>query len=106
MKQIPGYAGYYATEDGRIYSEKTGIFLRQFTQGKPYHKVVVSLNGKRLHRYVHVLVALAYHKKKQNTEVNHKDRNGFNNHKDNLEWITHRENVIHYYQSLQSQPQV
>lgn len=53
--------------------------------------------GSRAHtRYVHILVASAFHgPAPEDMEVNHKDTNKANNRADNLEYMTRLENVRH-----------
>lgn len=55
-------------------------------------------------RYVHVLIALAFHGVPEGygnplITVNHKDGDKHNNREDNLEWNTRSENIIHAYKN-------
>lgn len=93
MKDIKGYEGLYAvTEDGRIWSYKSKIFMKPCTRNKYLH-VTLSLNGEK-HTYdVHRLVAEAYIDNPERKPcINHKDENTLNNSVNNLEWVTHKEN--------------
>lgn len=94
-KPIPGYEGYLATEDGRIYSTKTGIFLK-FNASRGYYAVSVRVDGKETKPYVHQLVAKTYIPNPENKlQVNHIDGDKFNNNISNLEWLTQSENICH-----------
>jgi hypothetical protein len=96
--KIPGYEsfiGYYVTEDGEIYSDKTKKFLKQqFRSG--YKRIgLCSSEGIRKSFTVHRLVALAFHYFNgcEALTVNHKDENPANNHKNNLEWLSLADNI-------------
>jgi hypothetical protein len=96
--KIPGYEsfiGYYVTEDGEIYSDKTKKFLKQqFRSG--YKRISLSsFEGTRKSFSVHRLVALAFHYFDgcEALTVNHKDENPANNHKNNLEWLSIADNI-------------
>ena len=92
MKAIPGYPGYFATVDGRIYSNKTHKFLSQSMRGE-YLRVSLVNNGKKTSESVHQLVALTFLPNPDNLpQVNHKDENKLNNRIENLEWVSAKEN--------------
>jgi hypothetical protein len=98
INKIPGYelfAGYYVTEEGEIYSEKTNKFLKQsFRSG--YKRIgLCSSDGIRKSFTVHRLVALVFHYFDgcEALTVNHKDENPANNHKNNLEWLSIADNI-------------
>lgn len=110
MKEINSeeYSGYFATEDGLIFSNKTGE-LKALTQRVQwsYKAVALVLNGKGTKRHVHRLVALAFLDNPENKPwVNHKDGNKFNNHVDNLEWSTRQENIDHAWETGLSVPPI
>lgn len=95
MKEIPGYTGYFATPDGRIYSNKSHKFLSQSMRGD-YLRVCLVNNGKKSSVSVHQLIALTYLPNPDNLpQVNHKDENKLNNRVENLEWVTATENANH-----------
>ncbi|WBF77873.1 HNH homing endonuclease [Escherichia phage W70] len=97
MVRIEENSPYFITEDGQVFSEFSGRFLKNsLSKGTGYFVVNVILNGKRKPEYVHRMVAKAYIPNPLNLpEVNHKDGNKLNNHKDNLEWVTEEENLRH-----------
>ena len=119
MKKIPTkFAGYYVTEDGRVYrkaiKENDNYAHRADTEGfievnsherggnakdGRYMSVNISLrdeNGKFLRQikyYTHRLIAETLIDNPNNYEtVNHIDNNKQNNVANNLEWITQADN--------------
>lgn len=62
-----------------------------------YETVLLSINKKYKHYFVHVLVAKHFisPKPSPNHQVNHVDGNKLNNHVSNLEWVTPGENRKH-----------
>ena len=96
LKDIPGLEGLYqASDDGRIYSVRNKLFLKQ-AGGDDYHIVTITCvsRGIRKQEYVHRLVAMAFLENPHNyTEVNHKDECKTNNCVDNLEWCDHYYNI-------------
>lgn len=88
MKEIEDYPGYFITEDGKVWSEKSKKFLA-FKDVNGYNKVQLCNDGERKYLFVHRLVANAYIPNPDNLPyVNHKDENRKNNQKENLEWCT------------------
>lgn len=64
--------------------------------GNGYKQFYVQINGKRILKYAHRLVATYFIENDLNLpEVNHKDGNKSNNCVGNLEWSTKNDNVIH-----------
>lgn len=62
----------------------------------PYPHVGVKINGKRVTKKIHRLVAEAFLPNKDNLpEVNHIDGDKRNNRVDNLEWCSSSQNVLH-----------
>lgn len=93
-KPIKGWEGYYTiTNDGRVYSIRSGRYLNKGFDKDGYRLVTLSVdNIKRTYR-VHRLVAETFIENPDNkTEVNHKDFNRQNNWFENLEWVTQEEN--------------
>lgn len=87
---------YYATEDGLIYSDKTGTIKPMSIQTRRDGYQQTRVNGTSL---VHRLVASAFLGDVTNLTVNHKDGNRSNNHVNNLEIVTMQENVIHAFKT-------
>lgn len=89
MKEHPTHKGYFVTEDGRVFSNKSGklIELKCRVNEHGYSVVRLCLNGKKVNKRVHRLVAETYINNPHNLpEVNHKDENKTNNNVSNLEW--------------------
>lgn len=93
-KPIKGWEGYYnITNDGRVYSIRSGRYLDKGSDKDGYKLVTLSANGiKRTYR-IHRLVAETFIDNPNNKEeVNHKDFDVKNNWFENLEWVTQKEN--------------
>jgi len=98
LRSIPGFQHYYATEDGRIFSEKRKeiIELKGSVSADGYQVVQLMNNNKKEKYRVHRIIALTWLSNLRNLEiVNHKDGNKLNNNVNNLEWVTHSENSKH-----------
>ena len=100
MKEINGFPGYFVTEDGKVYSNKSGELreLKQYidSQGKYKNVFLMDMNGQRKVKTVHRLVAETFIPNSDNLpQVNHIDENKLNNHADNLEWVTAQQNARH-----------
>ena len=102
LKDIPGWEGLYAaTRDGRIWSHRRKIFLKQFDNGQGYYSVKLYKDKKALNKRVNVLIAQTYipipEKLKDiplnSLDVAHEDDNRANNHYSNLFWKTRQENL-------------
>ena len=82
-------------EDGRKRFVKSHI-LKPYDIGHGYMQVQISVNGKKVRRYVHRLVAVCFLPNHHNyPEINHKDNNPKNNAVSNLEWCTHEYNMAY-----------
>jgi hypothetical protein len=87
---------YLVTEDGKIWSEKRKKFLSACDNGTGYMNVVISIDSKFKHKYVHRLVAEVYLENPNNyPHINHIDNNRYNNHVSNLEWSNYQLNSDH-----------
>lgn len=92
---------YYATDDGRIWSEKSQHFMAQHNDKNGYKKVRLSTTdvapGKTHTFSVHRLVLENFCpiEGMEFLQVNHKDGNKNNNRLENLEWMTCQENINH-----------
>lgn len=85
-RSIPGFRGYYATEQGEILKGDKPLKARwQNSYKNGATQVVLRKNGKYHYRQVARLVYSAFHGKlKHNEYVRHLDGNGRNNALDNL----------------------
>lgn len=104
-QHIVGYDGRYSvTEDGRVYSNVTGRWMK--LQRHPMGYLFVSLtlrdgSGKKRSHLVHRLVAEAFIPNPDDKPtVNHLNGDKTRNHVSNLEWATHSENHKHAYAEL------
>ena len=96
MKEIPNCDGYFATKDGRIYSNKTGPLKekKQTTASVGYNVVGLTVNGEEFVEYVHRLIIKTYKgNPNYNEEVRHLDGDRLNNNISNLAYGTRSENV-------------
>lgn len=90
MKKIPGYNGYYAYKNGRIYRKSNSDEnYRQLSEYRlPYSKylsVYIYRNKIKEGVQVHKLIASAYRKiKYREYDIYHKDKNNLNNVPHNL----------------------
>lgn len=96
---IPNCNGYEITNKGRLWSNKTNSFLKQFKSKKGYMNVYLYINSNndskhKVKRFqVHRLVAQAFIPNPNNLpQVNHKDENKENNNTNNLEWCSNSYN--------------
>lgn len=96
---IDGYPGYFASSEGKIYSETSGKELKQMFK-KGYMQVCLYNNKIQTWELVHRLIASAFLQNEDGKpEVNHKDGNTLNNAEQNLEWCTRDENLRHAYET-------
>ena len=96
IKAIDGFPGYFARDNGEVWSAKRGA-LRRLTptlNRKGYERVKLSVGGISKTITVHQIIARTFIPNPDNkSQVNHKDENKRNNAASNLEWCTCLENV-------------
>ena len=95
FRKIPSLKFLYeVSEDGRIVRNvKSKHHLRQEQERGGYYRVHPVLNGKQVHRLVHLLVAECWlGAKPEGLECDHIDRDRHNNHYTNLRYVTRAEN--------------
>ena len=87
---------YSVTSDGKLYSARSGRFLKPGTDKYGYLYFVISIGGKRFTLKAHRLVAEAFIPNPDNKPtVNHINEVKTDNRVENLEWATHREQNAH-----------
>lgn len=106
---VPGFQGHYEVSDqGRIRSvdrvirtragvtkPARGLVLRPQRDSQGYQYVTVCVDGQRFTRFVHRLIAEAFHGPcPDGLEVRHLDGDNQNNVIGNLAYGTHRENEL------------
>lgn len=99
-RPVPGFPGYFVTEDGRVYSnvQTRGTWLKRLEprpDGDGYLYVEVSGFPRRKNVRVHRMVALAFlgDPPPDKPEVRHLDGEPGHNHRRNLAWGTHAQNM-------------
>ena len=94
IKEIEKY--YEISRLGGIYKKTNQKAMSHNICRAGYHRVHLTVNGKRMCCSIHRLVAFKFVKGYfDGAEVNHKDGNKSNNYSSNLEWVTHKENMKH-----------
>lgn len=91
---IDGTKGYYCiNREGLVLNNRTGKFLKPFTNQKNYLLVDLRIDGERRTKKLHRLLAIAFIPNPNNLPViDHLDRNRQNNSLDNLRWATIQDN--------------
>ena len=109
VRRVPEYkkvdwceGDYYATSDGRVYSEKNNQFLKgSLTSGYLY--VGLKQQGAKVFKRVaiHRIVCEAFHGPMpcSGMQVNHKNGNKLDNRPSNLEWMTQSQNIHHSWEN-------
>lgn len=110
-KDIQGYKGYYQVSNfgrvksvahkqpnsiGRVrnYPERIITLHKDNRKNKGYLSACLSVNGEKVLKQVHRLVAIAFIANPNNLpQVNHKDEDVANNRVDNLEWCSAEYNL-------------
>lgn len=99
LKEIPSRPGYLISRDGRIYSLKSGKYMKT-TNKNGYDVIELRHLGKRINRCVHKLVAETYLERKEGDIcVNHKNGKTRDNRVENLEWCTKSHDVKHAHET-------
>lgn len=97
MKPISGFAGYFVTDDGRVWSEMgRGRFLRPALSSNGYLCVILRHSGKAVSKRINRLVLEAFIANPgDKQEANHINGIKTDNRLENLEWTTPAENLLH-----------
>jgi hypothetical protein len=100
-RRIPGFLNYEASSWGRVRKARNCRYLKQGLDKKGYLQVHVTQNGRKLRKFVHQMVALAFlvPPSPRHNQVNHKDKRRSNNRLSNLEWVTLSENCKHRWRT-------
>lgn len=104
IKPIPGFDDYFASNIGKIYSNKSGE-LRELTQYLDtkgnYLLIGFSKNGKHHKKLVHRIIAITFIKNPNNLpEIDHIDKDKTNNNVENLRWCTRKQNLNQSYSTM------
>ena len=84
---------YKITNDGRIYSDYLGDFIKPFYTKGGYVRVKLNYGDRSKKFMVHRLVAMAFIPNPDNKSiVDHINRNRADNRVENLQWVTTQEN--------------
>ena len=94
-KILDGYPHYKIYPDGKVYSIKLKKFIDGHKNKRGYYAFTLyDIEGKRKHKGLHQLLAMAFIPNPHNHEVvRHLDDNKDNNSLDNLKWGTIKENI-------------
>ena len=95
---VVGFEDFYSvTSSGEIISLRLGRPLKPFRLPKGYLVVTLMSRGVEYKRYVHRIVAEAFHGMREDLQVNHIDGDKQNNRPENLEWVSVTENIRHAF---------
>ena len=95
FKPVPGFPNYTISRTGQLYSIKRKIIIKEKPGGlKLYPRVVLYLQGKRFHKWIHRLVCDIWVGAVDGKEVHHRDGNVFNYHASNLIPLSHEEHLV------------
>lgn len=92
---------YIISENGDVFSLKTNRIKSYFVDKDGYKRIELSVNGKRIKKYIHRMVAETFIpiRIEGYDTVNHIDGDKQNNHYTNLEWCTPKYNTQHAIKS-------
>lgn len=94
FKDIAGTDGKYQISNfGKVYNTKAGRFLKGGLSSSGYMRVVLTINGKRVYKNIHRLIAEAFIPNPDNLPfINHINEEKTDNSIENLEWCTQEHN--------------
>lgn len=98
-KTVSDLPQYKISNHGRLMNAKGRLLKGSLSKG--YVRFDLCVNGKRIVKLCHRLVAEAFLNKVVGKPfINHKDGNKANNNVENLEWCTIKENAVHAFRFL------
>lgn len=93
-KRVRGLPIYWVSNRGRVWSDVSGMFVYGTPLSSGHIDVSLKVNGRRVHRFMHRLVAEAFISNPNNYPiVRHLDDDPSNNDVSNLAWGTQFDNV-------------
>lgn len=95
-KEIEGFPKYFVSDDGRVYSEKSGRILNPDVCNSGHLRVTLCHKNLKKRFFVHSLVLESFiGPRPDDKECCHIDGDPSNNQIDNLMWGTSQENALH-----------
>ncbi len=93
--EVVDYPDYLIYPDGKLFSKKRNIYMKEQTHRLGYKYYYIYKDGKRKKFYIHRLVAIHFIPNSENlSEVDHLNRNKVDNRVENLRWITRSDNCL------------
>ena len=93
--EVPGYSMYGVTEDGSVWSRKSGSWKQMRLTENGHGYLRVKFADQSQHKAHHLVMLTFVGPRPKDLIVNHRDGDKKNNHLSNLEYCTYRENSAH-----------